>query len=341
MDGGMVLRFVKSVGAGVMVAAALLLFPQSANANCQLNKVADLPLDLQDGRPRVPVTINEQHGWFTFSNRSNATTLLKDAAQTLGLKPYSTDFFINTGGKKEPVFRAHIKNFQIGDMAPIQVDLFVVDNDHVKSGSWGALSTATFPGVDIDFDYANKRVGLYSEHGCAGGLHAYWDATLPPLDVSRHDVATFQGAINGVPIAVEINSGQKLSTINRSGARLAKLPLSDLPAPMAWINSMNATSSVHLYSGKVAIINKMVVAGESFENIALVMTESLKSLSIPGRPINDSVNYDDTPPQVVLGVDYLLTHHVLISPNQRLAFISSTGANRFQTSEGLAADTAP
>ena len=164
-----------------------------------------------------------------FSNRSNATSIYKNSISELSLKTYVTDYFTyNHEGKEEPTSGAHIQNFKIGDMTSLAADLFVVNTEEkAEHDIWGVVSTSFFPGKVIDYDYANRKINLFSESYCASKSLAYWNEKTPPVELEKKDLATFSGTIDGKPIRIQIDSARRLSTINDTGVKLANLPLQD------------------------------------------------------------------------------------------------------------------
>jgi hypothetical protein len=166
-------------------------------------------------------------------------------------------------------------------------------------------------------------------------LSAYWNTQLRSVEVDHNDWATIHGYVNGRYIAVQFNSSQRFTTINEIAVKLSKLSTISRPKSNAWAGDETAPDQQawDRYSDNLAIIDNMVIAGEHFNNVFLRIKSNSKVPMIPGKPIGTFIMYGDEPPTIVLGMDYLLTHHIMISTLQHLAFISPTGGAPFEAAQ--------
>jgi len=317
------------------IVGSALVVSGHAYANCNIEKVAEFDVNLEAKRPLMAVAINGQQGWMMFSNRSNVTTLYKVALEKLSLKPYTTTFYTNVDGKEVPIYGTHIEHFQIGNEKPASSDLFVADvTPHTDA--WGVISTSWFPGSAVEFDFSKKKITLYHDKYCVNNSLIAWDKPPATVDLMKDDLASFLGEIGGKPIWIQINTGQRYSSINMAAVSTAGLILKDDPVrkPSAPTSGKAAEIDPDGYLYKIAIISKIVIAGEVMTNVAIRAAPNPSVPTIPGHPLGGSRVYDgplDTRPKIVLGSDYLLTHHVIISPNQRVAYITATGGPPFET----------
>ena len=319
------LPFRRSVG---LIAVAMALpHPVLAadGATCTMEPIARLPVIIGRDGPRTQATINGKPITVLLASGSFFNLLPRNMALDLRLPlnplPHG-DTVSGMGRTSRPDF-AVAKDFSFAGGNVRRME-FVVGGTDKGSASIGANLLGA---VDAEFDFAKGAVNLFEESGCAHSNLAYWSQGMALFEARKLESTTTENrqifievAVNGRPLRALLDTTSSTSALGRQAAERAGMDLSGAAGPTA---TALTSQGVRPRTSRVARMAAFSIGGESIQNspIWVVDTE-------PG----DWLGAD-----MLLGVDFLMAHHVLVSPRQNKVFLTYNGGPIFAASTTPAA----
>jgi predicted aspartyl protease len=210
-------------------------------AECKLKLAAQLPFSIEHGHITVPVLIDDVPRKFLIDTGAFLSTVSQKVAENQGLKTrliYDGYNISGIGGQRA-------ERYAIADMLTIahlranDVRLIVMRNIEED----GTLGPDYLRNFDIEIDFANKILNLFSPHPCSG--HAvYWTdqfATLP-MNVTPQGHIRVAALLDGRNVETMIDTGSPATLI---GARTAteKFDIAPPAADMTLQGSTGGTST--------------------------------------------------------------------------------------------------
>jgi predicted aspartyl protease len=295
---------------------------------CKLLQVAAWHVDLDGLQPTVLGQIDGKPIRVLLDTGSYRTFVLgKDAAQ-LGLT-------------------ALVHELKIGSLDLKDLTLYVLDTN-AENRSFGMLLGADFfSAYDTELDLTHHVVRLFRNVDCQPQQLAYWSNGyfLAKLEMpSGYDQRfRMQIKLNGKRTTAVIDTGAALSFVSKFAAEDAGvIPGADGQPPQT-ASGLAGTERVwegrfdSLAVGNETMQNAKLQIGELFENTTVMRTGSMLPQKIEGL--------DD---RMLLGVDFLLAHHVMILPHEHQMLFTYNGGPVFRSpaldatrSEGPAIPGAP
>lgn len=240
-------------------------------------------------------------------------------ASSLGLKlrPGPFGLRINGVGGSADVQIAHIKDFGILNSPLKDVDFIVGGTDT----GYGLLGANLLDAADLELDLAHGKVTLFSAKDCSKSAMAYWtkDGQYNVADIEstdrRNDRRKFlKVTINGHQVRALLDSGAFATVLGRSAAQRIDI---DLNAP----GVKEGGTSYGVGAGKV---KNWTVRIDSFS----VGTETIQHSQMQ---VIDGRMGDRT--DLLLGVDFLLAHHIYIANSQRKVYFTYNGGSVFSLAD--------
>lgn len=305
-----------------LLAAPLLVIARpAAAADCRLGVMADLPVTMEGMRASVPVTIDGKATRLWLDSGAFFSVMPRAKALELGLKIGSAPFglyMVGIGGSASTDL-VTVKKFGIADKALNDVQ-FLVGGSDAGNGLIGRNLLAI---EDTEFDLASGSVKLIRPHDCGAMAIAYWAAGKPfftaPLDVGenpRNHLFSVVVRINGVAVTADYDTGAPASLISRRAAERAGIAL-------------NGPGVVSI--GGIVGFGKRAKSGWTVpvESVAIGDETVLKTrLDVIDSPTITG----DTGPDMLIGADYLLAHHIYVARSQRRIYFTYSGGKVFRTS---------
>lgn len=314
-----------------LVIAGLLAGQVRAGGTCQLLKYGTLPVEMLDGQPTTMVKINgtdtrfvlDTGGFFDLMSRANALAL------GLKLRPAPFGYRISGIGGAADVQFAEVREFGILDTTLKHVGFIVggTDTGH------GLLGANLLDVVDLDVDLAHGKMTLFKPEHCSKLALAYWTkgdynvADIEPSE-SRLDRRTFLGVtINGRKVRALLDSGAYATVLSRRGAERAGIAL-DGPGVKAGRSSFGVGGkSVKTWTVPVGSFS---VGTETIQHSQMQVVDG---------------NMGDGETDMLLGVDFLLAHHMFIANSQRKVYFTYNGGRVFTLAkapgDGVESDAGP
>ena len=305
-------------------AFALLALPRPvlADDKCKMTPVAKFPVTMDGPRATVAVKVNGKDVRIWLDSGAFFNFVSKAKAVELGLKtePLPAGFTVSgIGGSFTPEL-ATVRDFGIVG-AQLHNMQFVVGGSDAGNGFLGANLLGVF---DTEFDLAKGAVNLFRPSGCGHYSLAYWSSKdmatgearlLPPDHANDHHIYV-EVVINGHSLRAILDTGAPDTILSRGAAGRVGI---DLASPKVVASMRMGGVGSHSRRSWIARTQTISIGGETISNS-------------PIRVVDDSgVGSSD----MLLGVDFLISHHVLVSQSQRKMYLTYNGGPIFSvTTEG-------
>jgi tetratricopeptide (TPR) repeat protein/predicted aspartyl protease len=277
-----------------------------------------MPVTMEGLRASIPVSINgvksdlwlDSGAWFSIMPQAKADEL------HLKLEHAPGDFrMYGIGGSFTPMV-AHIKDFAVVGSVLHNVD-FLVGGTDVGNGLIGRNLLAAF---DTEFDLPHGSVKIAQASGCDSATMAYWAKGKPYFTVKLlpdvpgdpiHDFA-LPVALNGNQVRAEIDSGA-VTLVTRRAAEHAGVDLKGAGVkPVSNIGGFGR----HFKQGWVVSFKSIDIGDEKILNAKVTV-------------IDGDISPDGNGPDMLLGIGFLLSHHLFVSREQHLIYFTYSGGSPF------------
>ncbi len=301
-----------------LAACAMLACAGSASAEgCTLGKYGTLPVEMIGERPTTLVKVNgaearftiDTGAWFSFMSRANA--------YALGLKPVPAPFGFRMGGIGGSALAeiATIKDLGFLDTDLHHVD-FVVGGSDAGEGSLGA-NLLDF--ADLEIDLAHGKVTLFNTDGCRKAELAYWVKQGGSYNVAdlrpswnQNDKRSFVDVtINGKTVRALLDSGAAATLLGRRAAERVGI---DLHGPGVKPGGRILGVGAKTYQSWIVPIATFSVGTETIQHSEMLVMDG---------------NFGDGSTDMILGVDFMLAHHMYIANSQRKLYFTYNGGRVF------------
>ncbi len=285
---------------------------------CKIVPVAKFPVVMEGPRASVQVSLNGRESRIWLDSGAFFDFMPKAMAVELALpsEPVPPGFIISgIGGSYAPTL-VHVHDFGIAGVTLHDVDFFVGGSDNGN-----AFLGANFLGImDTEFDLAKGAVNLWKESGCNRLNMAYWGAGMAVGEArlfsgdrpTDHHIYV-EVLVNDHSLRAILDTGAPTSIIGRHAAERAGI---NLNAPQVVASGRMAGLGSHARQTWIAHTQTISIGGEVIRNS-------------PIRVIDD--RDDDQGHDMLLGVDFLMAHHVMVSQPQHKMFLTYNGGPIFSS----------
>lgn len=284
--------------------------------SCHLERYGTLPVELDGWRATTMVKINGNDTRFALDTGAFFNTMSDATAASLGLslRALPFGFRISGIGGTATAQYTRVKAFGILGTTLENIDFIVGGSD----AGYGLLGANLLDFADLEIDMAHGKLTLFKVDGCHNQPLAYWAtgtnyfmADLDPSN-SKIDRRTFiDVTINGKKVRALLDSGAFATLLTRHAAEHVGI---DLHAPDVK-NGLAATG----FGAKS--LKTWIVPVDSFS----VGTETIHHSQM--QVIDGNLGDDRT--GMLLGLDYLLAHHMFIANSQGKAYFTYNGGRVF------------
>jgi len=287
---------------------------------CNYKELAALPLE-QAGNGTAPMilgSINEKPVKMLFSTGAQLTYVVKAEADRQGLAMSGQRMHMSGMAGTANTWQARVRELVVGPTRVSNEYVTVVDG-HANS-AYGAIIGADFLSqADLELALADKQIKFFHADGCKDKGLAYWDAKA--LDIPMHAISLkdqrqlFEVELNGHKLRAMISSGLAVSMIDLAAAeRVGITPKSDGVLP--------AGAVAGLHGDKTAIwsapFDSFAIGGETIAHPRIRIGE-----------IHKAQWFGREGAEMLLGRDFLQTHHVLLATSQSRLYYSYLGGQVF------------
>jgi len=305
-----------------MLAAAM---PGLAQAEgCKMGTLAALPVTMVGRRPLVHAGVNGRDYAFIADSGAFYSFLTPStvAESKLATRPAPPDYWVGTVSGYEKPRLTKVPTFTLAGV-PISNLEFLVKNSEV-SGAAGLMGQNILALYDTEFDLAGGMIRMMRSEGCAKVGLAYWRKdgqgysqldTEPMVGTASHIVGTV--VVNGVHLRAMFDTGAPVSELTlEAAARVGLKP--DGPHVVSGGAWDDGTSRHETWIGAVATLK---IGDEEIGNARLRF----------GKMKIDSA-FD-----MIVGVDFFLSHHLYYAPKMRLLYFTYNGGPIFNLSTNSSA----
>ncbi|MDE1149300.1 MAG: retroviral-like aspartic protease family protein [Azospirillaceae bacterium] len=315
--------FTATAAAGVMA----LIGASGAQADCVFAKSGTMPLSLEGGRLVTSATINGKPVRFLVDTGAFASLVSRPAAARLGLgaRDANTLMYGLDGGDR--IKQATLASLDLGTWHRQGVAVYVSgQHDFVPANPdiVGVLGMDFLQGYDIEFDLSHKALSLYRPEGCDAVELAYWTKTYSAiaLDDSHanwRDAIRLQIAINGRPVAAQLDSGAAVSVLDAAVARASGVHYGQAPTGTTYDHGP--------VESHVGVFDTLTLGDEAIRNAKLRISDIYGDFSGGWSGSQLKAPLGDV--NLLLGADFLRAHHVYVAFSQRKVYFTYEGGPAF------------
>lgn len=318
----MKLRFldILHMSAALGAAGLAVVAPPAWAAGCVLGVMANLPVTMDGMRAEVPLKVNGRDTSFWLDSGAFFSIMPKSKAAELDLKLEAAPqglYVLGIGGSAS-VQLTTIKTFGIVGQEVKNVQFLVGGSD---SGN-GLIGRNILALADTEFDLANGSVKLIKPHGCGKGAMTYWAPGKPSFSVplqsgpnpADHLFKVIVN-INGARVSAELDTGAPTSLLSRDAAERAGIDLSGAGAvPVTDISGLGRRS----HGGWSVPVATFAIGDEQILRTHL-------------RVIDGPIAVGEGSPDMLLGADFMMAHHIYVSREQGRMYFTYSGGHPFLT----------
>ena len=296
------------------IGLCLLLANQAWAGSCKLTPYGTLPVTMIGEKPMTTAKVNGTSEQFMLETGSVFDMMPRDEAQSLGLTLLSAPSGFRLGAIGGPV---HVKLTQMTALGILGTTInhiqFIVGGNDLGHGSLGA---GFLDSADLDIDLAHGKMSLFKAHDCKKSALAYWTkggnynvADIEQGD-SDYDSRTYLNVmIDGKKVRAMLASGAVSTELSRAAAKRIGI---DLDGPSVKVGTLRGIGARTLKTWTVPIATFSVGTETIQHSQMLVIDTSF------GNDLD-----------MLLGVDFLLAHHVYIANSQGKMYFTYNGGRLF------------
>jgi tetratricopeptide (TPR) repeat protein/predicted aspartyl protease len=312
--------------------AVLAASPVQAASKCKLGKLAEIPITMLGLRPTVTAKINgvdaqfllDSGAWYSMiSSATMAQFSLRETPAPFGLR------IMGIGGSTETSI-ATVKLFTFAGM-PIHNVEFLVGGSEMGGEVVGLLGQNFLERWDVEYDLAKGIVRIFKAEDCKHTNLAYWSPSDQAMSMvvigyttPRKPHASGAAYINGTKITAMFDSGAATSVLSlKAAARAGVRPDSPGVVEAGYTNGIGR-GTVKSYLAP-------------FASFKIGDNEEIKNTRL--RIADIDIEEGD----MLVGADFFLSHHLLISNSQHRVYFTYNGGPVFNLSQtaSSAAGAAP
>jgi predicted aspartyl protease len=185
---------------------------------CRLERLAELPIEVVDNVPVVPVEINGRPARMVIDTGSDSTVLTRAAALRLGVAEGVGTRSLRGAGGAETVGNARLATLRIGADLQKDIAVSIVDMQRLKAD--GLLGIDVLVDYELDLDVPNHRAGFYRARSCASARPDFPAGIIQlparPQAGSGHMFVSL--SVDGQPLRGMLDSGASTSTLSVQSA---------------------------------------------------------------------------------------------------------------------------
>jgi hypothetical protein len=291
----------------LLMLSAVTALALPASAGCHLDNVVEIPVVADRNQLLTQGAIDGHDARVLIDTGASASLIWRPAIDRLGLH-------LTTGPR---VGAAFVKEFRVAGFAvedrhfPVAGDLpgamdFVLGEDYLSQTS-------------VEFDLRHNVIKMIQPAGCTPAQLPYWATKYSMADLiasPRNALAIWVNVLlNGHSVRAQIDSGSSLSMVTESVANA--LGIHHVPASeQTWIADIQSFTL-----GDETINNTKVRVAPMGRYRGMARLGSKNPAAVAGEP------------DMILGLDFLRSHHVLVDNSTRKMVFTYESGPVFQVKE--------
>jgi len=312
----------------------------AASAACQLQQTAEFKVVMDGNRPLIDGAVNGHPIRFMLDTGSFSTVISPAAAAGLGLTVYELRGVTSYGvGGGDKTGETTIQTLQVGNAVAHNIVLMVTGQGLRSSQFVGLLGEEFLSRGDLELDFANGVMRMIQPKGCAGDDVAYWAKaySVTPLAPSTvNEVLQVYVMLNGHRTLAVIDTGAATSIVATGAAASAGVtPQSEGSREIGRTGGIAGKS----LSAFIGVFPTFSIGEETIKNAKLEIADMFTAdaeVRLGSRLPQKMVEA----PQMLLGADFIRSHHMYVARSQGKVYFSYNGGPIFQVT-GPRADEAP
>lgn len=286
-----------------------------AGAACVVNQVAQLPITMDGLRPMLDVKMNGRDERLLLDTGAFYSTISHAVAASLGVKERDAKGIEIGGVGGSFVAKAgYVKSISFGRVTMANVGFLIGGSE---TGAAGLIGQDLLHGYDVDYDLAQGAVRLLRPAGCAGQGLAYWAsngaATIelnPTTQLQPHAVGPV--TINGTRFRALFDTGASTTILSQgAAARLGVRPGGANVVEAGYVGGIGRGYG----KSWIAPFTSFQIGQEEIKRIRLRFGD----IALEGA-------------DMLIGADFFLSHHVLVSNSQNRLYFTYNGGPVFDLS---------
>src|SRR6266446_348708 len=300
---------------GALLAADAFPLLAEDPPKCRLVQIDEWPVQLIRGLPVIEGLINGKKIGVLLDTGAYASLITNAAAEKLELSMWGRGEYMTGFGGDSRVRETRIGELRIGRWVRKGMGLRV-SGERPIAGVDFILGDDFFKQLDIEFDYARGVVRLFQPRDCKGVFLAYWDSNALELPMAGDNKIVVPIKVNERAAHALVDSGASSSVVALSLAvKLGLTPETAGVVPSGCASGIGAD----IVRSWVARFDSLDIAGQRIRDPRLHVAEL-------------------SPPEVILGTDFLRAHRMLASRSQRKVYFSYIGGLIFPATPALDCD---
>jgi hypothetical protein len=299
-----------------------------ACAGCVLGKVATLDVSLVGNELLVPGSVNGHDVEFVVDTGAE-TLLFPDRARSFGVNVGGLiGQMYSAAGRETMVEQATIENFALGKWTGHNVSLPAVGigKGFADERVIGLLGEDILSHFDVEIDIPHHLFALYQPQDCETANLAYWTDSYNVADFVRfnpeYPAIMVNGRIGDSPVLVELDTGAYRTVMSLEIARALGVgpgdPGVENLGPARGLNGQSAETWAGTFPSFTLDQEAIKPAKLAFFQFSRVEPENG---SLIRRRAFDA--------DMLLGIDFIRSHHLFISHSQRKLYFSYSGGKVF------------
>ena len=323
--------------AGALLLAAAAATPVVA-AGCKIIVMATLPVVMEGTRPTVAAQINGVDATFMVDSGAFFGFITPGSAAQFGLRltPAPFGLTVHGIGGSSSVQVATVKKFGVAGQILPNVQ-FLVGGSEVGGDRGGVIGENLLGIGDTEYDLAKGVVRLIRTESCSPANYPYWAKTEPfsEIDIKpdRQGVSKkimASATVNGTRLRVQFDTGASTSIMTRSAAKRAGI---DVDGPSVTAGGYSTGLGKRAVRTWIVPVDVFKIGGEEVRKTKLRVIDSIADTA--------------EAPDMLIGADFFLSHHIYVAKGLRKLYFTYNGGNVFNLKiipsdlPATAADTAP
>ena len=327
------LRFFCAIAVLLAVAAPVRLsFAAGTPAKkCTFARVADWPVVVANRRVTLQGHVNGHQIRVLLDTGAGRSSIPRPAAARLGLPRQPFSGFRTWGVDGEHRLElATVTEFRIGQAVRRNWEALVSWDDD-EEGISVHLGLDFLGGYDVEFDLAHNAVRLYTSEGCEDLSLAFWapeGASTVPIEMNQNLVVPVK--IDRQELRAFLDSGAQTSIVESSTARQHGLLPNGAGVQPGGCIGRGGKSPTDVWLG---MFKSFTIGNETIRNPTLYFSDIWRNMVYRETGMRSPERLRGLP-EVLLGLDFLLTHRVLIAHSQQKLYFTYTGGAVFPSKPG-------
>jgi predicted aspartyl protease/tetratricopeptide (TPR) repeat protein len=296
--------------------ACILLAGQVGAKTCNLKDYGTLPVDMLNGKPTTMVKINGTDTRFMLDTGAQFSIMSKATASSLGLRPHALpdDFRMSGIGGSSDVQYARVNDFGLLGTTLKNITFLVGGSD----AGYGIIGANVLDVADLELDLAHGKVTLFATEGCGDAPLAYWAkgtdynvADIEPQDNNYDQRTILYIVINGKKLRAVLDSGAYATMLTRDAAERIGIDLSSPDVKASFVSHGVGSKTIKSWTVN---LDAFTIGTETIHHTQVQVLDGY---------------FGDRETDMLLGVDFLLAHHMYVANRQHKAYFTYNGGRVF------------